>query len=156
MFAPLLKGAWAGFLATAPMTVLMIALHRLLPWWQRAPLPPHEVTSRTLDAAGLDALDDQHHEWATWAGHFSYGAAAGAFYPLVNRLPLPTLLKSTGYGLLVWAGSYLGWLPASGLLRSAKRRPLQRNLLMMAAHVVWGAAAGTLFRRWRSPQEATD
>jgi len=46
------------------------------------------------------------------------------------------------YGLGVWSCSYLGWLPASGLYRSAVNHTPERNTLMIAAHLVWGASLG--------------
>jgi hypothetical protein len=47
----------------------------------------------------------------------------------------------------VWAGSYLGWLPAAGILSPATEHPARRNALMIASHVVWGAAAGVIVER---------
>jgi hypothetical protein len=44
----------------------------------------------------------------------------------------------------VWAGSYLGLLPMTGLLHSATRERAERNALMIAAHVVWGGVLGAL------------
>jgi hypothetical protein len=41
----------------------------------------------------------------------------------------------------VWAGSYFLGMPAAGVLAPAQRHPLRRNLLMIAARLVWG---GTL------------
>jgi len=49
-----------------------------------------------------------------------------------------------GYGLVVWAGSYLGLLPAVGLHRPATREPAGRNGMMIGAHVVFGAVLGLL------------
>ena len=49
------------------------------------------------------------------------------------------------YGVAVWAVSYLGWIPGLHLLKPANRHPPRRDLLMIAAHLVWGTvmAAGT-------------
>jgi len=44
------------------------------------------------------------------------------------------------FGVGVWAASYLGWIPAVGLLAPATRHPRHRSALMLAAHVVWGAS----------------
>jgi uncharacterized membrane protein YagU involved in acid resistance len=51
--------------------------------------------------------------------------------------------QSTGpvYGLAVWAAGYAGWLPAMHILPPTAQRPLGRNLLLITAHLVWGAAA---------------
>jgi hypothetical protein len=48
------------------------------------------------------------------------------------------------FGLAVWAGSYLGWLPATGIRHHAKEDPPARNALMIAAHVVYGGATGAI------------
>ena len=56
------------------------------------------------------------------------------------------------YGLTVWAGSYLGLLPAAGILRPAAEHPPRRTALMIAAHVLWGGVLGALAggqrKRW--------
>ena len=148
-FKGAIKGALAGTVATVPMTISRALLRRFLPWWQQAPLPPHKVTSETLDAAGMQQIEEQHHNKATLAGHFGYGAVTGTLYPLVAKLPLPTMLKSMLYGVGVWAASYMGWLPAAGLLKAASKRPMARNALMVAAHAVWGLVTGIVFARWR-------
>ena len=51
------------------------------------------------------------------------------------------------YGLAVWTTGYLGLLPALGALRPATEHPPRRTALMIAAHVVWGAALGLLADR---------
>jgi len=59
------------------------------------------------------------------------------------RRDLPTRPKQaggSGYGLAIWAASYLGWIPAAGILTPATKHRASRNLLMLAAHVVWGTA----------------
>jgi hypothetical protein len=55
------------------------------------------------------------------------------------------VLAGAGFGVAVWAGSYLGWLPAAGILSPATEHPPRRNALMIASHVVWGATAGVVF-----------
>ena len=62
--------------------------------------------------------------------------------PLHKRVPLPTVAQGVLFGLVVWAGSYLGLLPLLGISASGDREPLRRNLMMIAAHTVWGAAMG--------------
>jgi len=60
---------------------------------------------------------------------------------------LPQRRQGTGagYGVAVWALSYLGWIPALNVLKPATQHPPRRDLLMIAAHLVWGTAlaAGT-------------
>jgi hypothetical protein len=146
----LAQGAVAGLIATAPMTAVMLLLHRLLPGYERYPVEPYRITTRAARRVGLGHLLDDKEEKiaATTVAHFGYGAAAGALFPpLLGRLPLPPALAGVAYGLLVWAGSYLGLVPALGLLSPATKHPARRNLLMIAAHVIWGACLGVLVGR---------
>ena len=50
-------------------------------------------------------------------------------------------------GVAIWAGSYLGWLPAMGILSPATRHPWRRNLLMIVAHIIWGVTLGEVTRK---------
>ena len=142
----LFAGAVAGFGATVPMTVAMVAMHRRLPARQRYALPPRRITMRAAEKAGAKRhLDETQRTGLTLLAHFGYGAAVGGLFGLVAPRQLSRSIPAgIGYGLLVWAGSYLGLLPALGLHRPATREPEQRNALMVAAHFVWGAAAGML------------
>jgi hypothetical protein len=145
-----LAGAAAGFLGTLPMSIVMLAFHRTLPWTQRDPLPPAQVTDRLL--AKIDLADDLSHDQRsalTAVNHFAYGAAMGGLYGTLTPDPLNKHPVSSGvaYGLTVWAGSYFGLLPSLGLYRPATREPLARNLLLIGAHVVWGASLGLMTDR---------
>ena len=142
-----LAGSLAGFVATAPMTAVMLLMHHRLPRKEQYPLPPAEITSKLAREAGVHKQIDEpeRHLGATLLSHFGYGAAAGTLYaPLSKKLPGPPLLKGVAFGLAVWTGSYLGLLPALGILRSATEHPARRNALMIAAHVVWGSVLGLL------------
>ena len=80
--------------------------------------------------------------------HFGYGAAFGALYAMLEeRLHMHASLKGATAGLGLWMGSYLGWLPALGILRSATRHPWRRNLLMILARLVWGVTLGEVVRK---------
>lgn len=150
----LLRGAAAGMIATAPMSAVMLGWHRKLPWWQQGPLPPSTLTSRVLRAVGLKKLENEAHGPLTWISHFGYGAAGGALFPLAESLlrplPAPILAKGMLYGLLIWTGSYLGWIPAVNLLEPATEHPKERNLLMIVAHFVWGGTLAALYGTWGS------
>jgi putative membrane protein len=85
-------------------------------------------------------MDEQTRFSTTMALHFGYGTVVGALYaPLADTVPGCSPLKGMAFGVLVWAGSYLGWLPMSGLLSSATRHTAARNALMIAAHLLWGS-----------------
>ena len=148
-FGKLLKGALAGFIATAPMSATMLVGWRLLPRRERYPLPPRLITEEISERARIeDHLGEKQLIGLTIFSHFGYGALFGALYALFeSRVPLHSSLKGILTGLGVWAGSYLGWLPATGVLTSATRHPWRRNLLMILAHVVWGLILGEATRK---------
>lgn len=143
----LLLGAAAGLIATVPMTAVMLRMHRRLPLHQRYPIPPHLITTRLAHRAGLlPHMDRDERSAATWASHFAYGSGAGAVYGvLAHHVPGGPVARGALYGLGVYAGSYLGWLPAARVLPSATRTPDKRNRMMIASHVVWGVAAALVF-----------
>lgn len=138
-------GAAAGLLATAPMTAFMFAAHRRLPWTQQYPLPPRQITMNLATSVGLaPQMDETDRQVATGVAHFGYGAAMGAIYGAVCPPENVNVGSGIGFGLGVWATSYLGLLPALDILPSATEQPPQRTQLMIAAHVVWGIALGSM------------
>ena len=136
------RSALAGFLATFPMTAAMKFMHRQLPWYQRYPLPPRQITMRAARRAGVYGhLDEPQKRAATLVGHFAYGAVAAAPYAAVtDRINLPTVAKGAAYGLFVWSASYLELMPRLGMMAPASLCPRKRNALMIAAHLVWGVS----------------
>ncbi|HXV98829.1 MAG TPA: DUF6789 family protein [Anaerolineae bacterium] len=142
----LLNGALAGFVATVPMSAAMLTMHRLLPEHEQYPLPPHEITAELAEKADMEEhLDEPEHKLATTLSHFAYGAASGALYAsIAHRLPLAPAVGGALFGLALWTGSYLGWLPAVEILRPATEHPARRNALMIVAHIVWGTITGVV------------
>jgi uncharacterized membrane protein YagU involved in acid resistance len=150
----ILKGLLAGAIATAPMTVVMAILHRW-PRPEREAVPPHQITMRLLRRVEQEPENAPARTFTTTISHFGFGAAFGALYApfaeqVPGRVPGPPAVKGAAYGVLVWLVSYLGWLPASGVLRPATRQSLQRNIMMIVAHLVWGACLGLLMERGQS------
>lgn len=127
----LLAGAVGGIVGTAFMTMAMRRLHAGLPAEERYPLPPREITERV--AATGDEVDLQD---MSLASHFGFGAVAGS--AMIGAGAVGPLRGAAG-GLAVWLGSYLGWIPATDILRPATTHPARRNLLMLLVHLVWGA-----------------
>ena len=127
----LLLGALAGLVGTAAMTAAMDRAHRRLPPQEQYPLPPREVTDVILsDRSGRATAE------AAIAAHFAFGALAGALLGALNRNVSPA--RGALIGLGVWAGSYFGWIPLAGILRSAQSHPIRRSAVMALAHLVWG------------------
>jgi uncharacterized membrane protein YagU involved in acid resistance len=144
-----ISAALAGCLATAPMTASMLWMHHRLPWRERYALPPAQISARIADAAGLEEhMDAPRQVAATLLAHFGYGAAAGGLYAQVQRwLPGPPVTRGMLFGIFVWTSSYLGLLPALGLLRSAAEHPVRRSALMIVAHLVWGGAMALIIEQ---------
>ena len=126
----LIIGGIAGFVATLAMTSAMRRLHGRLPAKERYPLTPREITDRALAPPPQIAPD------LTLAAHFAYGAGCGALLAVAN----PRMGRFSGAlaGGGIWLASYMGWVPAFGLLKPATAHPLRRNLVMIGAHFAWG------------------
>lgn len=140
----MLAGALAGCAATVPMTAVMETGYRLLAPGERYPLQPALVTGKLASLIGLNRqLTPRERVGLTLVMHFGYGTVTGVPYALgAARIPLPRWLTGIAYGLLVYAGSYLGLLPALNLLRPATDFPKGRNRLLIAAHIAWGTTLG--------------
>lgn len=141
-----IQGAFAGLVGTVPMSVFMLATQRLLPKGQQYALPPELITQELAQRAKLRyKMNKMQILGATTLSHFGYGAAMGLLYRLVEqrRRGLPgAAVEGSLFGLLVWLVSYLALLPLSGMNESGQREPGRRNLMMIAAHLVWGSTMG--------------
>lgn len=139
-------GAVAGLAATVPMSLAMELMHRRLPAPQRHPLPPRHITMRFAKKLGVrHRLDEPQRQALTALAHFGYGTAVGSLFgTFAPRRRAEAVAAGAAFGLLVWAASYLGLMPALDLHRPATREPAGRNALMIAAHLVWGATAGAV------------
>ena len=148
----ILLGALAGLAATGPMTLAMKLMHEQLPRGERYPLPPRQVTEGLAEKAGVNEhLGEEGREAATWASHFAYGATCGALYGAVSGGRADSHPALAGVG--VWLASYMGWIPGVRILKPAADHPPRRNLLMIAAHVVWGAGVGAALGRLSDGRE---
>ena len=134
----LVIGAVAGFVATMAMSSAMRRLHGKLPAKERYPLTPREIVDSTLDPPAAAAPD------LTIAAHFAYGAACGAVLAAAN----PRMSRAAGSlaGAAIWLTSYMGWIPAFGVLEPATKHPLRRNAAMIAAHLSWGWSTAEAMR----------
>jgi uncharacterized membrane protein YagU involved in acid resistance len=142
----LVIGAIAGVVGTMAMTAAMRRLHARLPEEERYPLTPREIVDSTVEP------DQEESAGAlTTASHFTYGAACGALLAAAN--PRPGTTSGAGAGVVVWLASYMGWIPAFGILKAATEHPARRNLLMIAVHLVWGATTAKAMRELADAQE---
>jgi len=150
----MLRGARAGFIGTAPMTLSMLAGWLLLPAREKYPLPPQQITTKFAKLLRVKHhinTNTKQRDVAALLLHFGYGTIAGSVYGLFeNKFPLEDRFKGGLAGLILWAGSYLGWLPIFGILRPATQHPWRRNVLMILAHLVWGVTMGEAHRKLTS------
>lgn len=156
--APALAGCFAGLVATVPMTLAMVRIHRRLPRRQRYVLPPRIITDGVAARVPIPGrMTPDAGPGRALAAHFAFGAATGGLYGVATAQMRvkPGLASGISYGLGVWAASYLGWVPAAGLMSPATRQPAQRNVMMIAAHIVWGAALGAVTAS-AAPSEDTE
>ncbi|MEX2168719.1 MAG: DUF1440 domain-containing protein [Pirellulales bacterium] len=151
-FTSAMHGAIAGLFATVPMTVVMKGIRQQLPFWQRGRLPPEQITMEMAEKIDIAKdLDRDERKALTLAGHFGYGAMSGSAYgAFAEQVRLPPMLGGAGFGLAVWAASYLGWLPVAGVRRSATQEPAGTNLMMIASHLVWGITTAHAYESLRS------
>ena len=133
-----LTGAAAGSIGTVPMTLFMFGAHRLLPGWQKYALPPEKITQEAAERADIE-LDKPQLLGASLVAHLGYGASMGSLYnTFARKVELPAIVKGAVFGVVVWAASYLGWLPVANFSVGAPEEPIKRNILMIGAHIIWG------------------
>ncbi len=139
-----LRGAIAGFAGTLPMTVFMLTTQRFLPKGQRYDLPPEIITKDITERVHIKQhMNKAQILAATTVSHFGYGAGMGMLYGMVaRRLPFNSALKGILFSLVIWAASYQVLIPVIGFKESAQGETRNRNLLMIASHMVWGASTG--------------
>lgn len=138
------QGAIAGILGTLPMTIFMFSTQRFLPKGQRYDLPPELLTKELAELVHVKQhMSKGQILAATTVSHFGYGAVMGTLYSLLGRrLPFTSALNGLLFGIFIWVISYQGFLPLIGFSESAPGETTRRNLMMIAAHVIWGAGTG--------------
>lgn len=150
------RSAFAGLLATIPMTITMRFLQSRLPARERYPLPPRQITANAARRVGaLHHLDQESLTALTAVAHFGYGTAIAMPYALLDPVPVRPAAKGAAYGMLVWGASYLELLPRLDLLAPATRHPARRTALMITAHLIWGVSLATSFEGLKSLSSRT-
>jgi putative membrane protein len=126
------------------MTLFMLLMQQLLPKWQKYALPPERITTELAKRAEVGKfMNKPQRVGIALITHFGYGSNMGMFYePLSRRVNLPPALKGAIFGMLVWVGSYFGIAPTMKLSDAAPNQPLQRNIMMIGAHLIWGTTLG--------------
>lgn len=144
-YLKLIQGAGAGLIATIPMTLFMRSAWKHLPVDEQYALPPRQITRNVVRPRRFWRMSAEKQTALTLFLHFLFGAAAGSVYGMVeDKIPLQNSVKGSLAGVVVWAGSYLGWIPALGILPPATEHPWRRNVMMIVAHLIWGSTLGAL------------
>jgi hypothetical protein len=139
-----LRGAIAGVLATAPMSAVMMGAKQL---GLMGEMPPEKITAKLLKRTPISP-SEKHQDALATALHFGFGSAAGALFGviapkrLIARIPM-----GMTYGAAIWGVSYMGWIPAFGIMPHAARDRRDRQMVMLAGHVVYGTALALLVGR---------
>ena len=141
-------GAASGVAATVAMSALMVGAREA---GLMNELPPHHIADAAIERtpAAREADGDDRRRFG-WLLHFGFGAAIGAAYAVLrNRIRTPggPIVHGAGFALGVWAVSYLGWIPALGLMPPATDDEPGRPPTMIASHLVFGALLGTMVER---------
>ena len=142
----LFSGLLGGALGSAVMAVFMGRMRKRLPPEDRYALPPRRIAMTLATKSGVGPPRRERDRRAvTLAAHYAYGTALGGVFSMVApRSRSGAVLAGLPFGLAVWTGSYLGWLPAMGLHPPATQESAHRNALMVAAHFVWAGTIGAI------------
>jgi uncharacterized membrane protein YagU involved in acid resistance len=140
----IIRNGFAGIVATGAMSLVMLA-GKAVGLMETA--PPKQITHHAEQKAGIRPHEQPQEAFdATWlAAHVGYGAACGVVFGLLRPvLPRNRVIAGLIFGELVWAVSYLGYLPAIGLYPSPKQDSGSRQAVMIAAHAVYGVSQAYL------------
>lgn len=141
-------GVVASLAASTAMSVMLGVTHKL---GLLGEPPPRKLTRKIASLLGLAHVPRGASLFvATTAAHYAYGAGIGALFGGAIAPRASTRQKRVALGIAtgaaVWAASYQGWIPGLGLMKPPSRdRPL-RPSLMLAAHCLFGAVMGAVYR----------
>jgi uncharacterized membrane protein YagU involved in acid resistance len=141
---PAARGAIAGAVATGPMTAFMMLTRRQ----GRTPeIEPRLVEQWVTRATGTSRkLSEDQEVTLAGASHVAFGAAAGLLYGCLQRfLPLPAVITGVAVGLVIWAVSYAGWIPALGILPPPTKEPKETTARRVTMHAIYGASMGLAY-----------
>lgn len=86
---------------------------------------------------------------------YGYGSMFAVLYAaLAGKSKINGVAKGTAFGLAVWGLSYMGVLPALKVRSQAQQMTKNRNQMMLALHVIWGASLGFAEEKMRSSGKA--
>jgi putative membrane protein len=124
------------------MTIFIMKYFESLPEEEQSPLPPAKLADDVETTVAPRLPSSELRSFNSLASHFGYGIGAGELYSyLAQKVKAPVPVKGLSFGAALWAVSYIGWIPVAGYRPSAPRLSTKRNIMMIAAHAVWGLTA---------------
>ncbi len=149
---PIVRAGWQGALAGAAATTTMTTYMWLAQQsgLYRKELPPTKVTRSVARTLGIEPDTSETQTLLTGALHWAFGMLGGAMFGvIVHKIArLPRWLGGIVFGLLVWGISYMGWVPALGILPPPWNQRPRHGSMPLVAHVIYGATLGLLIGRW--------
>ncbi len=144
----MLNGTIAGAAATTTMTAFM----RLAQYTgnYRRELPPTNVTQAALRTLHVQhRVSSEQETVLIGLAHWAFGMVAGALFGLMIKANrhLPRWLAGVVFALVVWSVSYMGWVPALGILPQPWNQRKEHGWMPFLAHIVYGATLGVVFGR---------
>ena len=140
----LVTGAFAGTVATLPMSALMLAAQRAGLLTQQT---PERITELSIERTAELDVEGRRLDALAAVAHLGFGAAAGALFAVIvgRRFGAPVAgVVGIGYGLLIWLVAYKSTLPKIDLMPPPSLDQRRRPETMIAAHIVFGGVLGTL------------
>ena len=137
-------GAARGLVATLAMSVPMLIAGRTGRYGTQ---PPKRIKVEAMEADGAPPVTEAGRNLASTLAHLCFGAIAGAGFALVRarfRPPGPVVAQGLAYGLMVWAVSYKGWVPALDIMPPPQDDFPVRQRANIGAHLVYGGVLGVL------------
>lgn len=119
-------------------------------------MPPRKITDHLLHVFGVKHKTPRVVRSAlATMNHFGFGASCGALFAVGHALVarrvrppvLGTVAAGVGFGTMVWAVSYAGWVPALGVMPRPTRDRFGRPASMVVAHWIFGGVLGALVAR---------
>ncbi|MFC6081175.1 DUF6789 family protein [Sphaerisporangium aureirubrum] len=146
MTRDLVHGAVSGALATVAMSAAMVAGDQA--GMMKGGHPPKHIARAVLPGHKRRPKPGEGVLGAV--AHMGFGAAAGALFAMIADGGRARVSRGVAYGLTIWVVSYQGWVPRLGILPPVHRDHPERQTVMAAAHVVYGAALVLALNRLRS------
>lgn len=161
----LLIGAAAGCVGSLVMSVMQAAQAKLAPKTQ-PPIRRHpgayvvDKDEALLDYRTRARIPRQAEQLAAQTLHFDYGSTFGTLYGAIGPRD-HVVVDGVAIGITTWAAGYLGWLPATGLMKPIWKQKPTQVVIPLAMHLVFGVVVAATYRALqraearRTPRPAT-